>query len=92
NVYPAEVEQTLARLEGVTESAVIGVPDERLGEVGRAFLTLRDGVDLDEAAVIAYCKIHLANFKVPRSVVFVNAFPRNAAGKILKRNLAQPIS
>ncbi|MGC4961513.1 FadD3 family acyl-CoA ligase [Gordonia sp. DT101] len=87
NVYPAEVEQTLARLEGVTESAVIGVPDERLGEVGRAYLTLRDGVDLDEAAVIVYCKIHLANFKVPRSVVFVDAFPRNAAGKILKRNL-----
>jgi len=87
NVYPAEVEQTLARLEGVTESAVIGVPDARLGEVGRAYLTLREGTDLDEETVIAYAKQHLANFKVPRSVVFVEEFPRNAAGKILKRNL-----
>ncbi|MDY6808636.1 MAG: FadD3 family acyl-CoA ligase, partial [Actinomycetota bacterium] len=84
NVYPAEIEQTLARLDGVTESAVIGVPDERLGEVGRAYLTVRDGTALDEAVVIAHAKQHLANFKVPRSVVFVDAFPRNAAGKILK--------
>ncbi|MFW0787519.1 FadD3 family acyl-CoA ligase [Gordonia sp. CPCC 206044] len=87
NVYPAEIEQTLARLDGVTESAVIGVPDDRLGEVGRAYLTLREGVSLDEDAVIAYCKQHLANFKVPRSVIILDAFPRNAAGKILKRNL-----
>ncbi|GAB93227.1 putative fatty-acid--CoA ligase [Gordonia rhizosphera NBRC 16068] len=87
NVYPAEIEQTLARLDGVTESAVIGVPDERLGEVGRAYLTVHNGSSLDEASVIAYCEEHLANFKVPRSVVFVDAFPRNAAGKILKRNL-----
>ena len=88
NVYPAEIEQTLARLDGVTESAVVGVPDERLGEVGRAYLTLRDGADLDEERVIAYAREHLANFKVPRSVVFLDAFPRNAAGKILKRELA----
>ncbi|MDL9945270.1 FadD3 family acyl-CoA ligase [Gordonia sp. ABSL11-1] len=88
NVYPAEIEQTLARLDGVTESAVIGVPDERLGEVGRAFLTVRDDATLDEASVIAYAKEHLANFKVPRSVVVVDTFPRNAAGKILKRQLS----
>ncbi|GAA1482750.1 3-((3aS,4S,7aS)-7a-methyl-1,5-dioxo-octahydro-1H- inden-4-yl)propanoate--CoA ligase FadD3 [Gordonia sinesedis] len=87
NVYPAEVEQTLARLDGVTESAVIGVPDDRLGEVGRAYVVLRDGVDLDEDRVIAHAREHLANFKVPRSVVFLDAFPRNAAGKILKREL-----
>ncbi|MCF3939768.1 FadD3 family acyl-CoA ligase [Gordonia tangerina] len=87
NVYPAEIEQTLARLDGITESAVIGVPDERLGEVGRAYVTVRDGTELDESSVIAYAREHLANFKVPRSVVFVEAFPRNAAGKILKRQL-----
>ncbi|MCH5644871.1 MULTISPECIES: FadD3 family acyl-CoA ligase [unclassified Gordonia (in: high G+C Gram-positive bacteria)] len=87
NVYPAEIEQTLARLDGVTESAVVGVPDERLGEVGRAYLTIRNDAGLDEDAVIAYAREHLANFKVPRSVVFVEAFPRNAAGKILKREL-----
>ncbi|AZG47874.1 FadD3 family acyl-CoA ligase [Gordonia insulae] len=88
NVYPAEIEQTLARLDGVTESAVVGVADERLGEVGRAYLTVRADAALDEASVIAYAREHLANFKVPRSVVFVDAFPRNAAGKILKRELA----
>lgn len=87
NVYPAEIEQTLARLDGVVESAVIGVPDDRLGEVGRAFLVVRDGADLDEAGVIAYCKEQLANFKVPRSVSIIDAFPRNASGKILKREL-----
>ncbi|MDY6810976.1 MAG: fatty acid--CoA ligase, partial [Actinomycetota bacterium] len=53
----------------------------------RAYLTVRDGTALDEAVVIAHAKQHLANFKVPRSVVFVDAFPRNAAGKILKREL-----
>lgn len=87
NVYPAEIEQTLARIDGVTESAVVGVPDDRLGEVGRAYLTVRSGTDLDEAQVIAYAREHLANFKIPRSVVFVDEFPRNASGKILKRNL-----
>ena len=87
NVYPAEIEQTLARLDGITESAVIGVPDERLGEVGKAFITRREGSGLDAEAVIAYARQHLANFKVPRSVVFVDTFPRNASGKILKREL-----
>lgn len=88
NVYPAEIEQILARLDGVTESAVIGVPDERLGEVGRAYIAVREGSSLDEAAVVAYCREHLANFKVPRAVVLIEDFPRNAAGKILKRELA----
>ncbi|MFE0751683.1 FadD3 family acyl-CoA ligase [Gordonia sp. NPDC058843] len=87
NVYPAEIEQTLARIDGVTESAVVGVPDDRLGEVGRAYLTVRKDAGLDEAQVIAFAKEHLANFKIPRSVIFVDEFPRNASGKILKRNL-----
>ncbi|MBI3689507.1 MAG: fatty acid--CoA ligase family protein, partial [Mycolicibacterium aromaticivorans] len=69
NVYPAEIEQVLARLEGVADAAVIGVPDERLGEVGRAFIVRRPGSDLDEQAVIDYTRKHLANFKTPRSVV-----------------------
>ena len=75
NVYPAEVEQVLARIDGVTESAVIGVPDERLGEVGKAFLTVRADAVVEEDAVIAYCREHLANFKVPRSVRIVDTFP-----------------
>ena len=84
NVYPAEIEQVLARLDGVAESAVIGVPDARLGEVGKAFVVRKPGAELDEQTVIAYCKQHLANFKVPRSVEFLDALPRNAGGKVVK--------
>jgi len=89
NVYPAEVEQVLARLDGVAESAVIGVPDPRLGEVGRAFLVARPGHVLAEADVLAFCRKRLANYKVPRRVVFCAALPRNASGKVLKRVLRE---
>ncbi|WP_286131389.1 MULTISPECIES: FadD3 family acyl-CoA ligase [Actinomycetes] len=87
NVYPAEVEQVLARIDGVAEAAVVGVPDERLGEVGRAYLTLSPGASVDEKSVIEYCRQKLANFKTPRSVIIIDEFPRNAGGKILKREL-----
>jgi acyl-CoA synthetase (AMP-forming)/AMP-acid ligase II len=84
NVYPAEIEQVLARLDGVLDCAVIGVPDERLGEVGRAFLVARPDSGLDEDTVIAYTREYLANFKAPRSVRFVDTLPRNAGGKVVK--------
>lgn len=84
NVYPAEIEQVLARLDGVAESAVIGVPDERLGEVGKAFVVAKPGANLDEQAVIAYAREHLANFKTPRSVEFLDVLPRNPGGKVVK--------
>ena len=84
NVYPAEIEQVLARLDGVADSAVIGIADERLGEVGKAFVVLRSGARLDEASVIAYTRQHLANFKTPRSVAFVDVLPRNPGGKVVK--------
>ena len=87
NVYPAEVEQTLARLDGVAESVVIGVADERLGEVGKAFVIRRPGATLTADAVIAFAKERLANFKVPRYVEFREDLPRNATGKPLKRML-----
>jgi HIP---CoA ligase len=89
NVYPAEVEQVLARMEGVADAAVIGVPDERLGEVGRAFVVPRPGSNLDEQSVIAYTREHLANFKAPRTVRFVDALPRNAGGKVVKPQLRE---
>ena len=89
NVYPAEVEQVLARLEGVAEAAVIGVPDHRLGEVGKAFVVVKDGAQLDEATVIAYTREHLANFKVPRSVAFLDILPRNPGGKVVKPQLRE---
>ncbi|MBB1035593.1 AMP-binding protein, partial [Dietzia sp. CQ4] len=87
NVYPAEVEQTLARLDGVVETAVIGVPDDRMGEVGKAFVVRREGSSLTEEDVLGFCREHLANFKRPRAVEFVESFPRNASGKILKTDL-----
>ena len=89
NVYPAEVEQVLARLDGVAEAAVIGVPDERLGEVGKAFIVTRPGTHLDQQAVIDYTRNHLANFKTPRSVEFIDALPRNPGGKVVKPLLRQ---
>jgi acyl-CoA synthetase (AMP-forming)/AMP-acid ligase II len=87
NVYPAEVEQALARLEGVVESAVVGVPDERLGEVGKAYVVRKTGAPLSDDDVVAFAKERLANFKVPRQVEFVDELPRNLAGKVLKREL-----
>ena len=89
NVYPAEVEQALARLPGVADSAVIGVPDQRLGEVGKALIVPRPGHQLTTDDVIGYCRERLANFKVPRLVEFRAELPRNAAGKVLKRQLRE---
>jgi len=89
NVYPAEVEQVLARLDGVAESAVIGVPDARLGEVGKAYVVTRTGQALDAAEVLAFCRERLANYKVPRLVEFRAGLPRNPAGKPLKRLLRE---
>jgi acyl-CoA synthetase (AMP-forming)/AMP-acid ligase II len=84
NVYPAEVEQALARLAGVAESAVVGVPDPRLGEVGRAYVVPRPGADLTEADVLEFCAGRLAGYKRPRAVEFRAELPRNAGGKVLK--------
>jgi HIP---CoA ligase len=89
NVYPAEVEQALARLDGVAESAVVGVPDARLGEVGKAFVVARPGQVLAEADVLAFCRERLANYKVPRFVEFRAGLPRNPSGKVLKRLLRE---
>jgi acyl-CoA synthetase (AMP-forming)/AMP-acid ligase II len=89
NVYPAEVEQVLARLDGVAESVVIGVPDARLGEVGKAYVVPRPGFALTEAAVLAFCRERLAGYKVPRAVVFRDDLPRTPAGKPLKRSLRE---
>jgi acyl-CoA synthetase (AMP-forming)/AMP-acid ligase II len=89
NVYPAEVEQVMNRHPAVAECAVVGSPDERLGEIGEAFVVLRAGQSADVDELIGFCRSRLANFKVPRHVRFVDHLPRNAAGKILKRELRQ---
>ena len=87
NVFPAEVEAALAEMAEIAEAAVIGVPDARWGEVGRAYLILRDGHALDEVQVRAHCAARLAKFKVPATVVIATDIPRTASGKVLKHVL-----
>jgi HIP---CoA ligase len=89
NVYPAEVENAIMRLRSVADCAVVGRPDERLGEVSLAYVVAGPGQSLSEQDVIAHCRERLANFKVPREVVFVSSLPRNAGGKVLKRDLRE---
>ena len=89
NAYPAEIEQMLARHVAISEVAVVGVPDTRLGEVGRAYVTAAPGATVDADEVIAWCRERMANYKVPRSVVVVETLPRNASGKVLKFELRQ---
>jgi HIP---CoA ligase len=86
NVYPAEVEQVLARLADVVESAVVGVPDGRLGEVGKAYV-VRRVPELSTEHVLAHCRRELANYKVPKTVEFLDELPKNSTGKVLKRLL-----
>lgn len=89
NVYPAEIENVLARHPSVLEAAIIGVPDEKWGEVGHAFVMLRPGVaPLAAAEVIQFCRANLAGYKTPKHVTFVDEFPRTPAGKITKHLLA----
>ncbi|CAN5541874.1 FadD3 family acyl-CoA ligase [soil metagenome] len=83
NVYPAEVEQALMRMDGVDDVAVVGVPDERMGEIGKAYVV---GSAAPEA-VVAFAKERLANFKVPRLVETIDVLPRNLSGKVLKTEL-----
>jgi fatty-acyl-CoA synthase len=87
NVFPREVEDLLADHAAIEEAAVVGVPDEEFGERLKAFVVTRDGAQLSEQAVKEHVKENLARFKVPREVVFVDALPRNATGKVLKREL-----
>ncbi len=89
NVYPAEVENVIYQLPQVAEAAIIGVPSERWGETGKAVLVVKEGESLDADEVIAHCIRHLAKFKVPQSVEFVDVLPRNATGKVLKRELRE---
>ncbi|MFM1726800.1 FadD3 family acyl-CoA ligase [Prescottella soli] len=89
NVYPAEIENALARMDSLAEAAVIGIPDERMGEVGRAYVVPKAGAVVTEDEVIAFCKERLANFKIPREVAIVGALPRNPSGKVLKNDLRE---
>jgi acyl-CoA synthetase (AMP-forming)/AMP-acid ligase II len=87
NVFPAAIEEVLEKLPQVREVAVVGVPDDDFGQRAAAYIVLRDGETLDADAVRAHVREHLARFAVPRDVHFLDALPRNATGKILRRAL-----
>ena len=87
NCYPAEIEGLLVAHPAIEMAAVIGVQDERMGEVGKAFVVLRPGAVLTSEDLISWARANMANYKVPRSISFVLELPRNAAGKVLRINL-----
>ena len=87
NAYPAEIENLMLRHPRIAQVAVIGVPDERLGEVPKAFVVLQPGPPIDAAEIIGWARGELANFKVPRAVEFLDALPVNATGKVVKDEL-----
>jgi len=84
NVYPREIEEVLYQFPGVKEAAVVGVPDHRKGELPVAFVAAQENIELEERALLLFLKDRLADYKVPRRVVFLAQLPRNATGKILK--------
>ncbi len=88
NVFPREVEDLLADHTSVAEVAVIGVEDEEFGQRLKAFVVLRETEAMSESDVKDFVKANLARYKVPREVEFLDSLPRNATGKILKRELA----
>jgi long-chain acyl-CoA synthetase len=90
NVYPAEVEQVIGRIPGVTEVAVVGVPDDYRGETIKAYVVLRPGAELTVDEIVAHCNEHLARFKVPRLVELRTGLPRTPVGKIDRLLLSAP--
>lgn len=89
NVYPAEVENLIAKYPKVMMAAVIGIPDSVLGEVGRCYIVPRPGMNITSEEIAAYCKEHLADYKVPRQIVFEDALPMTPAGKVMKIKLKE---
>jgi fatty-acyl-CoA synthase len=89
NVFPAEVEELLGAHESISEAAAIGVDDDKFGQRLKAFVVLQKGANLSEDDVKSYVKENLANYKVPREVVFLDELPRNPTGKVVKRELAE---
>jgi len=88
NCYPAEIEKMLLAHPAILQVAVTGVPDERMGEVGKAYVVRKQGAELDAGELIAWSREHMANYKVPRQVAFVAELPTNATGKVQKFKLA----
>jgi fatty-acyl-CoA synthase len=91
NVFPAEVEELLGGHEAILDAAAVGVDDDKFGQRLKAFVVLREGQSVDEDEIKGFVKDNLANYKVPREVVFVDELPRNATGKVLKRQLLEEV-
>jgi fatty-acyl-CoA synthase len=89
NVFPQEVEDLLVRHDAVADAAAVGVDDPKFGQRLRAFVVLRPGADVDEDTLRSHVKENLANYKVPREIVFLDELPRNESGKVLRRELAE---
>jgi long-chain acyl-CoA synthetase len=87
NIYPREVEEVLYSHPYISEACVIGVPDDYWGEAVKAIVVLKPGAKIDQKGLINYCKEHMASYKKPKSIDFVDALPKNAGGKIMKREL-----
>ncbi len=87
NVYPAEIEKVLYQLKGIKDTAVIGVPHPKWGEVGAAFVVLHDNEEITEETIIEFCKTKLAKYKIPKYIRFIEDLPRNTAGKINREKL-----
>jgi fatty-acyl-CoA synthase len=91
NIYPAEVERAIQALPQVREAAAVAMPDETRGEVVAAFVMLHEGKPITEDEMIRALDGQIAHFKIPKKVIFVENFPRNPAGKILKRELKKRV-
>ena len=92
NCYPAEIEKLIGARDDVTMCAVIGIPDERMGEVAMAFIVPAPGQEPEEEEVIRWCRENMANYKVPRKVAFVDSLPLNASGKVVKPELKKLVA
>ena len=90
NIYPAEVDNALMGHPEIIDAAVIGVPDDRWGEVVKGFVVLGKDSKLEEHDIISYARTQIAGFKCPRSIEFIHELPRNPSGKVLRRELRAP--
>ena len=87
NIYPAEIEKVIREIPGVADASVIGVTDEKWGEVGKVFIEKGEGPTPVPEEIIAFCRTHLAGYKVPKHVEYIDELPRNPSGKVLKKDL-----
>ena len=90
NIYPAEIEAALESHPEIYEAAVFGIPSDDWGELVHAVIVRREGSDLDDAAVGVFARQHLASYKIPRSISWMDELPKTGSGKVLKRELRKP--